>query len=107
MKLIDVFAGCGGITEGFRRAGFDPVMAVEWEPSAAATYASNFGDHVSCADIARLPDEAFPQVDMVVGGPPMPGLLESWYTGPGRSPQPPLARIRTGSPADPAGGVRP
>ena len=74
MKVVDVFAGCGGITEGFRQAGFDPVMAVEWNPAAAATYVSNFGDHVSCADIAGLPDDAFPSADVVVGGPPCQGF---------------------------------
>lgn len=74
MDLIDVFAGCGGITEGFRRAGVDPVMAVEWDRSAAATYASNFGDHVRCADITQLPDGAFPSADVVVGGPPCQGF---------------------------------
>ena len=74
MDLIDVFAGCGGITEGFRRAGFNSVMAVEWDRSAAATYASNFGDHVECSDITKLPDDAFPSADVVVGGPPCQGF---------------------------------
>ncbi len=74
MDLIDVFAGCGGITEGFRRAGFNPIMAVEWDRSAAATYAANFGDHVRCSDITGLSDDVFPSADVVVGGPPCQGF---------------------------------
>ena len=74
MRLVDLFAGCGGITEGFSQAGFEPMMAVEWDRSAAATYAANFGDHVIRADITRLPDDVFPPADVVVGGPPCQGF---------------------------------
>lgn len=74
MRLVDLFAGCGGLTEGFRQAGFDPVMAVEWDRSAAATYAANFGNHVTCADISELSDNVFPEADVVVGGPPCQGF---------------------------------
>ncbi len=74
MRLIDLFAGCGGLTEWFRQAGFDPVLAVEWNRSAAATYAANFGDHVMGDDIALIPDELFPRADVVVGGPPCQGF---------------------------------
>lgn len=74
MRLVDLFAGCGGITEGFSQAGFEPMMAVEWDRSAAATYAANFGDHVIRADITRLPDDVFPPADVVVGGPSCQGF---------------------------------
>ena len=74
-RLIDLFAGCGGMTAGFTAAGFEPVLAVEWDLHAAATYAANFGDdHVFCGDIADLPDEAVPEVDVVIGGPPCQGF---------------------------------
>jgi DNA (cytosine-5)-methyltransferase 1 len=73
--VIDLFAGCGGLTEGFRsaRRGFTPVAAVEWDLSAAATYAANFGDgHTHWCDIAQFGE--VPRVDVVLGGPPCQGF---------------------------------
>jgi DNA (cytosine-5)-methyltransferase 1 len=74
-KLIDLFAGCGGMTAGFMSAGvgFRSVAAVEWELPAAATYAANFGeDHTYCTDIAEFTD--VPKADVVIGGPPCQGF---------------------------------
>jgi DNA (cytosine-5)-methyltransferase 1 len=78
-RVIDLFAGCGGMTQGFCETGsFEPVFAVEFEPDAADTYELNFGHHV-----ARLPGgaptpienvEAFPKADVVIGGPPCQGF---------------------------------
>lgn len=63
------------MTQGFRSAGFQPVLAVEHDPEAAATYAANFGeDHVHLGDIAALPDAAIPRADVVIGGPPCQGF---------------------------------
>jgi DNA (cytosine-5)-methyltransferase 1 len=73
--VLDLFAGCGGMTAGFVSEGFEPVLAVEWNLHAAATYAANFGaGHVLWSDIAEVPDRAVPQVDVVVGGPPCQGF---------------------------------
>ena len=73
--VIDLFAGCGGMTQGFVNLGFRPRLAVEWELSAAATYAANFGEHhVFWGDIGDLPDASVPEVDVVIGGPPCQGF---------------------------------
>lgn len=37
MRFIDLFAGAGGFTEGFKRAGFEPVALVESDPAAYFT----------------------------------------------------------------------
>jgi DNA (cytosine-5)-methyltransferase 1 len=73
--VIDLFAGCGGLTRGFADSsrGFAPVAAVEWDLHAAATYAANFGEeHVFWGDIADF--DAVPKADVVVGGPPCQGF---------------------------------
>ena len=74
--MIDLFAGCGGMTSGFVAAkGYRSVMAVEFNLEAAATYAANFGeDHTRYADIAEIPDDEIPSVDVVIGGPPCQGF---------------------------------
>jgi DNA (cytosine-5)-methyltransferase 1 len=71
--LMDLFAGCGGMTRGFEDTGrFRAVFAVEWDRFAAATYRHNFDDHVVAGDIKDV--EGFPRVDVVIGGPPCQGF---------------------------------
>ncbi len=76
--VIDLFAGCGGLTLGFRQAGFDPILAVEWDKDAAQTYEANFGRHIVWNDDgkpAKLEDvPRFPKADVIIGGPPCQGF---------------------------------
>ncbi|WP_199485428.1 DNA cytosine methyltransferase [Actinomadura craniellae] len=74
--MIDLFAGCGGLSEGFRSTGlYEPTVAVEQDLFAAATYAANFGeDHVYHGDIADWVQGDLPEADVVVGGPPCQGF---------------------------------
>lgn len=72
-RLMDLFAGCGGMTRGFTDTGeFESVFAVEWDPDAAETYRVNFGDHMFQAPIEDVAH--FPLVDVVIGGPPCQGF---------------------------------
>jgi DNA (cytosine-5)-methyltransferase 1 len=67
--LVDLFAGCGGMTAGFVGSGrFSPLLAVEADSNAAATYEANFGPHVLNRPIERIKE--FPTADVVIGGPP-------------------------------------
>lgn len=74
--VVDLFAGAGGISEGFRLAGFRPVAASDVDPDACATYQLNFPDarvvhgDIRKASVASELLEACQGVDMVVGGPP-------------------------------------
>lgn len=74
-SVIDLFAGCGGMTSGFVAKGFTPALAVEFNLHAAATYAANFGEeHTYYGDIADLQASEIPEVDVVIGGPPCQGF---------------------------------
>jgi len=76
-RVLDLFAGAGGLSLGFQRAGFRIDGAVEIDPLAALTHARNFhpGDverHGVARDITRTqPEElGLDAVDVLVGGPP-------------------------------------
>lgn len=76
LTVVDLFAGAGGLAEGFRQAGFQTVGGNDSDPDACATFALNFpGAQVVQGDI-RLPTirhrvlEMAKGVDVVVGGPP-------------------------------------
>jgi DNA (cytosine-5)-methyltransferase 1 len=75
--VVDLFAGAGGLSLGFQRAGFQIERAVEIDPIAARTHALNFHpDDVETHGVARdivtmEPDElGIDTVDVLVGGPP-------------------------------------
>lgn len=77
--VIDLFAGCGGLTLGFEETGeFESVLAVEIDRDAAETYDRNFGARIARDDAGeplRLEDvPTFPKVDAVIGGPPCQGF---------------------------------
>src|SRR5262245_50993173 len=88
-RVLDLFAGCGGISLGFKAAGCRIEAAVEVNGHAAATHALNFHTnghpeqtelHAKPRDITRLePDELTHELelgevgdvfDIIVGGPP-------------------------------------
>lgn len=82
LRTLDLFAGAGGITEGFRQASprFQCVRAVEWDVDAARTFDANHGTGASitfAGDIETWHEhEKVPAADVVVGGPPCQGFSQ-------------------------------
>lgn len=66
------FAGAGGLSLGFCKAGFEPKLAVDNDPAAIRTYAANIGNHALLTDITE--NIELPTASVIVGGPPCQGF---------------------------------
>lgn len=78
-KVIDLFCGCGGISEGFRQAGFHIIGGIDFYQPAIDTFQHNFRDAKSfCTDINLFSNEDihkfYEGTDVIVGGPPCQGF---------------------------------
>lgn len=79
-RLIDLFAGAGGLTLGFAESlgqVFVPVWANDFNAHAAKTYNANFGEHCSTDNILEIVEHRIgeiPKADVVIGGPPCQGF---------------------------------
>ncbi len=83
LRMIDLFAGAGGMSCGFSMAGFHPLFAVDHEKPALATYAKNHpGTVTTSEDIENLdPFDIMAalhlepgELEVLVGGPPCQGF---------------------------------
>ena len=81
-KMIDLFAGVGGLSLGFEQMGFDVVLANEYDKFIAQAYIKNRNNpNMIIEDITKLPiHDTFKQfrgtVDLCVGGPPCQGYSQ-------------------------------
>lgn len=80
--VIDLFAGVGGFSLGFEQAGFDIVLANEYDKSIAHAYSENRpGIPMIVEDITRLSigetfDRFRGKTTVIIGGPPCQGFSQ-------------------------------
>ena len=73
MKIIDLFAVCGGLSLGFANAGFEILAGFDNWQSAINVYENNFQHSIINIDLAKLEDFSLFEnykVDIIIGGPP-------------------------------------
>jgi DNA (cytosine-5)-methyltransferase 1 len=80
-NVLDLFCGAGGISEGFRQAGFNTVLGVDHNESALRTFKRNhaqseiiFGDITKISKNDILNKISGKKIDIIIGGPPCQGF---------------------------------
>lgn len=76
MNIISLFSGCGGLDLGFEKAGFNVVVANEFDKNIWETFKVNHPNtKLIKGDIRNIKEEDLPDnVDGIIGGPP----CQSW-----------------------------
>jgi len=81
-RVVDLFCGAGGFSEGFRRAGYDIVFGFDKCPQAIETFSYNLTKNCLSGDITLYTPKKLleiagldPQdIDVIIGGPPCQGF---------------------------------
>jgi len=72
LTVIDLFCGVGGMSLGFKKAGFDVIWGVDVNKSACDAFQRNLKCDVTCSDIRLI--KKFPKSDVVIGCYPCEGF---------------------------------
>jgi len=81
LKVIDLFCGCGGLSYGFEKAGYDILLGVDnWEEALKTFQANHKKTKIHLGNLATLSPLDISQqyniedVDVIIGGPPCQGF---------------------------------
>jgi len=81
-NVLDLFCGCGGLSKGFEKAGFNVILGVDNDEMALTTFKKNHKNSLTLnADLSNI--DTFDticdmiqnkSIDVIVGGPPCQGF---------------------------------
>ena len=69
---VDLFAGAGGLSLGFKKAGFRTLWAADNSAAAVETFNENVDKNAECVELGVLSE--IPRPTVIVGGPPCQGF---------------------------------
>ncbi len=70
IKVISLFAGCGGFDLGFKKAGYEIVYANDNDPKVRETYEKNIKHKIIIEDIRLIDKKTIPPGDIILAGIP-------------------------------------
>jgi DNA (cytosine-5)-methyltransferase 1 len=71
---LSLYAGAGGLDQGFKDAGFELAWAVDADEHAVETYRANLGEHAVCGELPGVAPPRELEPDVIIGGPPCQGF---------------------------------
>lgn len=74
MKVVSLFAGCGGLDLGLVNSEHDIVLATDFDKDCKLTYDHNFDHPLLLKDIKELKGSELPEYDILTGGFPCQGF---------------------------------
>jgi DNA (cytosine-5)-methyltransferase 1 len=74
MRVVSLFAGCGGLDLGLINSGHEVVFANDFDKDCQITYEKNIGKHFWLGDVKQLDTSILPEYDILTGGFPCQGF---------------------------------
>lgn len=84
LNILDLFCGCGGLSQGFIDAGYNVILGVDFDKAALDTYKYNHSNSDTLLtdlskdegidEIAKIINEKEIDLDLIIGGPPCQGF---------------------------------
>lgn len=82
LNVVDLFAGIGGFSKGFERAGFKVILGIDnWDIALETFKRNHSGSEALCEDLTKISDKYYKDIknktDILIAGPPCQGFSMS------------------------------
>jgi DNA (cytosine-5)-methyltransferase 1 len=91
LNILDLFSGVGGLSTGFKQAGYTALAALDYKPEAVQTYQYNHPNtnvilqnirKTNAKQVIKKTTSTLDDIDVIIGGPPCEGFSTVGYRRP-------------------------